>query len=247
MADGQTVRCQGVSVSRLNKWREKFGDPNAAADSTWPETQCSQPAVPEGYVCRFHGGLNLIKYKAGTIADTLPYDLSEIFQKLAARPDYISRKDDILLIEARIIQLLGRLSEESGTQEAWGLVSEAYTQTLVGNTELASTLLKQALSATDTEKDIWKEIRTTESLLQSLTTTQVKTAKELRAMATTEQVSTLMNNLNKAIIESVNKNVANEHERTAVLTDLSRRIADFTRTGDGTVFAAVASGSHTAN
>jgi hypothetical protein len=200
------IRCHGQSKGKLRKWREKFEDYETPNEDIWPDCQCKEAAIDGQFVCGFHGGLTPMKKNPPrTIADVLPLNLSEKYKTLLANPDYISRKDDILLMVARNWELLEELQKEAGSEEAWGMAHEALVLLNRGEIEKAKDELNQALTHIKDEREIWNEIYRNAGVLQGLTNTQVKTAKELRQMATAEQVGALMNRVFAVISEGIER------------------------------------------
>lgn len=187
------IRCHGLAKSRVRQWREEFDDYETPSEDLWPECQCHKPAVEGYFVCGFHGGKTpRLVNPPRTILDVMPLDMADKYRKLLENPDYISRKEDILLIKARQWELLEELQIEAGSDEAWGLVHDAAVKFKRGDDINGLDLLQRALDTTRRKEQIWGEIYQTEKLLGDLTTTQMKTAKDLQTMATHEQVNALM-------------------------------------------------------
>jgi hypothetical protein len=202
--DNGKVRCQGLAKSRIKKWREEFDDDTTPTEDLWPECQCHLAACPGYHVCKFHGGKTpRTKAAPRTVLDVLPLDLADKYRALMANPEYISRKEDILLIKTRQYELLEGLGEEIGSEEAWGNVAEALVTLRHGDSLNAVKYLEKALQATENKKETWKEFYQTEKLLSDLTTTQVRTAKELQSMATMEQVQSLVHTLLRVMVSRI--------------------------------------------
>lgn len=192
LKDGR-VRCHALAKSRIRKWREAYEDEDTPTDDLWPECQCGRAAEEGQFVCYFHGGVTPRRVNPPrTMLDVMPIEMAEKFRAIMDNPDYISRKDDINLIKTRVMMLLEELNEEASSEEAWGLVHEARVKLKKGDPLNALDYLERAIKTTENKDKVWKEIMQTEKLLGDLTTTQMKTAKELQSMATVEQVNALI-------------------------------------------------------
>lgn len=217
--DNGNIRCHALAKSKIRQWRLDHDDNDTPNDELWPECQCNQAAVEGLFVCRWHGGktprtLNPPR----TIVDVLPYTLVEKYKALMADPDYISRKDDILLLKSRKWQLLEELQEEAGAAEAWGMVSDALRSLKKGDEITAAQLLEEAIGTTQREKEAWQEIYKLDGDLKDMTRAQVQSAKDLQTMATTEQVNALLQNIMVAISMGAEKHIYDPEQRTAFLS-----------------------------
>jgi hypothetical protein len=226
LADGITIRCHGTSKSQLRKWREEHDDYVTPSEELWPECQCSRAAVTGMFACKWHGGITRAK-EPKTLFDTLPLELGQKFKKLVENPSYISRRDEIALLQARNWELMEKLDDEPA-EEAWGYVVEALVELKKGNDQKASYCLDKALNSGKETRKIWEEVRANSTVLKDLTNTQIRTAKELQSMATTEQVSALMQGILKAIAQGADTYIDDTNQRIAFLQFLSGRVAGLT-------------------
>jgi hypothetical protein len=188
------IRCQALSKSQVSKWRVEHDDWLTPTDELWPECQCTKRAEPGKFVCYFHGGLTPRKEPIKSIFDVLPVDLGEKVRHLLGDPAYISRQEDIAVLRARQWDLLEKL-QRADSDEAWGNVTEALYELQHGHEDLAANLLKDALTSSEDGKRLWQEYYEVEKILNAVTATEVKTAKELQSMATAEQVGRLINRI----------------------------------------------------
>lgn len=228
LKDGR-IRCHALAKNKVYQWRVAHdNDWETPSDELWPECQCHLGAEPGFYVCRFHGGETPRTVNPPrSIADTLPDSLASKYAALMANPDYISRKEQIVLTVARQMELMEDLSEQAGNEEAWGMVAEAAVLLKQGETVQAEYLLDKALDYTNREKEIWREYYQTNSVLRDLTNTQVKTAKELKQMATTEQIQYLMQNMETIIVETGKRYVHDADKRREFIADVGAEFARF--------------------
>ena len=227
-ADGR-IRCQAVAKGRLRKWREEFGDDETPAEDTWPETQCNRAAEEGYYVCKWHGGKSKSKKAPKTIYDTMPKDLAAKLQVLYDNPDYISRREDILLIKARQWELLEKLDDELPGDEAWGMVEDGLHKINLGEDLSGKYLIEQALLSVKKQKDVWNEIYKSQNILKDLTNTQVKTAKELRLMASQEQVMHMIASIYEIMLEKADQFIDDPTQREKYIESVARDVRQLTK------------------
>jgi hypothetical protein len=153
--------------------------------------------------------------------------LWEKVRAIAENPQYISRKDEILLLQARIGQLLEKISlDDDGGAVGWSLVSDALIALEKGNTSGARELLDDAVKQHVTEKEVWKEIYTTMDMLKNMTNTQMKTAKELRTMVSMEQLNYMLLAIQQIIMDLAKEHITDDRTRNKFLNDFGSRIAE---------------------
>lgn len=190
------VRCHGLAKSKVKEWRELYNDYDTSTDDLWPECQCGMPAEDGQYVCRFHGGLTPRTVRAPrTMLDVLPIDMADKYRALMDAPDYISRKEDINVLQVRTRMLMEDLQQKADSEEVMGLVHESLVKLKRGDVVNAQLYLEEALQTVDSKKQIWEEFYKVEKLLGEMTSTQMKTMKDLQSMATVEQVTALVSTL----------------------------------------------------
>lgn len=230
------IRCQGTSMSQVRKWREEFNDDVTPIDELWPECQCPNAAVDGFFVCSFHGakGARAQGQRPRDIMDLLPIDLSEKFQVLADNPNYLTRYEAIVLLNARVWELVEGLGEKIGGAEAWGSVSEALQCVKRDDTTSAIYYLEKALDDTRGIKDTWKEILEIESTLNRTVDTEVKTAKELRVMASMDQVMGMISGIQQAIMKASELYIEPGKKQDFIYY-MADRIRKLTNSGAGTV------------
>lgn len=224
LKDGRT-RCHAMSKAKLRRLRAERNDYDSDNDVFWPEAQCRNEAVYGKYACKFHGGESPTS-KPKDVYDVLPYDLVEKLQLIEQQPDYISRKFDIQLMEARRLQLLEELRDEVGSDEIWDMLSESHRYMSKGDTVKAEALLQRALTSHVDSSSKWEEIYRIEDKLKDLTNTQVKTAKELRIMATAEQVTGIFAEVQRVFLMAGEEFFDDTVARSRFYEFVAKRIAD---------------------
>lgn len=229
--EGGLVRCQGLSNRKVNKWRAEHNDFETPNEKLWPECQCPNPAAVGFFVCKFHGAnTHNQRRKTRTFEDLVPTDLRDMIETVTSDPNYMSRRTDIILLQARKAQLLDRLKQEVGLTEAWESVRLAELALKADDKDQAQELLENALNAGINDRNIWQEIYQIDRGLRDLTTTQMKTAKELKLMATAEQMSQLVASVYELIMSGAEKYIADDKAYMQFMTMISKgiqRLANF--------------------
>ena len=230
MLDGKTIRCQGVSKTRLRKLREERGIGTLRQKIFGLKHSVVNLLSLGSFVCKYHGGQSPRRVPRD-VMELVPINLREKLEVVLDNPSYLDRSSDIYLLEARKWELLERLSEHPGRQEAWGMVSEAYHELMRGNLLEAESLISEALKHSDAEKEIWQEIVSLAGSQQTIASTQVKVMKELKLMITMEQVMYLISVVQRALKEATERYIDDAHVREAVVDYISRRLEDAAGSG----------------
>jgi len=231
------MRCHAMAKNKLRKYREEFNDYVSPKEDLWPECQCTRGAEPGAFACRWHGGQTPKKNGSGprSLLEVIPVDLADKLKTLLQNPQYLNRREDIVLIQARVWQLMEELSEVAGSDEAWSTVNEARVALMRGEEEESLKLLELALKDKGRSKEIWDEVRKNTLLIKELTNTQVRTAKDLKQMATTEQVMALVTSLYEIVDNGANKYIDDPTARSNFRRDLSTAISRYANLGPATV------------
>src|SRR3990167_3912087 len=187
LQDGVTVRCQGVSKAKLRQLRFTRNEPDLTSDDVWPQEQCIKAAEPGKLLCTFHGGRTPNSGKR-KISDFMPLDLREKYEIFEKNPDIINRYIELAQLQARNASLFEQYEDLVLGQEAYETVAEARRLLARGDVVDAGQLLDIALRDAKTETEIWDELRKNMDLVDKLTRTQFAIEKELKTMATREQV-----------------------------------------------------------
>ena len=236
LKDGR-VRCQAMAKSKIRVWRATFNDYDTPTEEIWPECQCHLAAIPGGFTCNFHGGLTPRTNRPNTILDVMPLDLAEKMAVLQDSSDYMDNRENILMITARQWELLERMQQEAGGEKAWEMVEEALIELRRGDDSKAEALLSSALRGIEQEKEAWGEIYRSSEVIKDLRSTQVRTAKELRLMATADQVLAFIRNIHQAIIDGAKQYIDEPKKQTSFLQYISGEIERFANISPATVSA----------
>ena len=194
LRDGITPRCHAVSKTNLRRLRVERGDLNLTSEDVWPEGQCIQAAEPGAYACRFHGGATLAIERRDNIAShgMIPLDMHEKIKILQQNPDYISREMQIWEVLAMNAQLYEKMEELGGGPDSFEKILVGLAMVEGGRIADGIKGIREIVLSEKAQRELRDELRTNMSLLKELTKVQVSTAKELKTMATTDQVMNMV-------------------------------------------------------
>lgn len=157
--------------------------------------------------CQVHGGptphgAQLPQYKTGRYSKYLPPHLIDDYAVAQADPELLSHRGDLGLLELRVGELLGKLSDGRGRWEearaAFGAVQAAWKASGIG---MGAALARLALALEGEEREdvVWAEIRDTLENRRKLADSERKRLWELNQHLTTEQALTLIAALQEAV------------------------------------------------
>lgn len=224
--DGVTVRCQGVAKAYLRKTRIEQQDPTITSEDVWPDGQCKKDAVPGTFLCLYHGGRSPTIEKQ-SVADYMPIDLQQKYRNFEGNFDAIlNRQHEIKQLLARNAQLYEELDELVLGVEAYEAVAEAKRLLDAGKIVEASVLLRIALEDGKTERETWTEMRANNTLIDKLTKTHFEMAKDLKLMATVDQVKHLLEKVYRSITTVITKYVPDVAMREAMIREITIELRD---------------------
>lgn len=204
LRDGVTIRCQAVSKGNLRRIRVETGNLELTSDEAWPEGQCEKAAQVGLFGCVFHAGSKALAVSGSNISSSiLPIDLREKIEILKQNPDYISREAQIWEILGMNAQLYERIEDLSTGPATLDRVLDGLVMIENGKIDLGVKLIREIIVSEVGQRETRDEIRTNTNLLAQLTKVQVSTAKELKTMATTDQVMALVEGLVDDFIQIV--------------------------------------------
>lgn len=227
LGDGVTIRCHGVSKTRLRERREELGNPDLTSDDVWPELQCSRGAMPGAYACKFHGGASLGVKRAETINDILPIPLRNALELVLNNPDYMNRKQEMDQLVARNVQLFETMQGHEGGLTSWEIVDDACELLERGEVVKGLATLKVAKDNMLREYGAWDEVRENMALLDRLTRTQVSTAKTMQQMMTTEQAMVMVEKVFQINIDAVERFIEDESIARKFINYISGELRKF--------------------
>lgn len=207
------VRCQSCSKTKIKLLRIKHNDPTLRAEDLWPDAQCSWPAVEGTFGCERHGGKSPNANKR-TLAEWMPIDLREKIEILEQNKDQLFNRDnEIAQLIAINAQLYESMEELVVGVEGYQAVAEARKSLASGDVAAATMLLEIALKDARTEREVRVELRENIKLIDKLTITQFNIRKDLKLMATIDQVRNLLHGMYQAFERIAIEFIADEKMR----------------------------------
>lgn len=195
LRDMVTIRCQAVSKAKLRQFRIERGDLELTTDDVWPEGQCPLAAEPGTFVCKYHGGKSIAPVKGRIFSPMIPIDMQEKIEILQQNPDYISREMQIWELLAMNAQLYERMEGLGGGPDSFEKILDGLQMMEGGMIADGIKAIRAIVSSEKSARELRDELRVNMNLLKELTKVQVSTAKELKTMATTDQVMNLVEGL----------------------------------------------------
>lgn len=229
LSDGMTIRCQGVSKTRLRLRREELDNPDLTSDDVWPDLQCTRAAEPNTFTCKYHGGRSLnIRYNS--ILDFTPDGtMRDILDNLLQAEDYISRRDEIRVLQLREAQLMRELNNVGGI-EAWESVLDAVDLIRAGDIERGVQLIQGTATSRYLDIETWRELRETIKLISSVSKGEVANAEKLQMMASPERVTSAFERIYMSIRTALDLYVKDEEIVKQVLLHVAAEIRKLTNT-----------------
>lgn len=227
LANGKQ-RCQAVSKTKLKQLRIKYNDPTLRSEDVWPEAQCSWPCEPGSFACSLHGGKST-NIQRSSVEDLWPIDLRERLDIINSNKEVLLNRDrEIGQLVARNSQLYESLDDLVLGIEAYQAVAEARKLLLAGEVIEAGFLLDIALRDARTEREVMAEVRENIKLLDKLTTTVFNIRKDLKLLATIDQVKNLLEGIYKGFEHIAKKYIPDSDRNQAIFefANLIRELAN---------------------
>lgn len=226
MKDGKTVRCQGVSKTKLRRIRVEQNNPDLKSADVWPDGQCAFPAVPGTFLCPIHGGRSLgIKKKF--VTDFMPVDLQGMAKTFLENPNLADRREAIVQLQARNAQLFERLHTTTGGKASIDELLRGLQEIEKGDIAVGAARIRAVVEASVRERETWEEIRANQEMERKQVLAQAELYKTMKTMATAEQVTALVQGMYKTFFSAVETNVDDPAMRDRILrivsADLMRR------------------------
>lgn len=211
------VRCQACSKTKIKQLRIEREDPSLRPDDLWPDAQCTWPAIEGTLNCELHGGRSTNTTKR-TLAEWMPLDLREKIQALEQNKDQLFNRDnEIAQLIARNAQLYETLDDLVLGVEGYTALIEAKKHLASGDVAAAMTLLTIVLRDSRTEREVHAEMRENIKLIDKLTITQFNIRKDLKLMATIDQVRNLLHGMYQAFERIAIEFIPDEKHRSRAI------------------------------
>lgn len=192
---------------------------------------CRYPPVPGRPVCRFHGGHYAIgsahhSFKHGRYSSYLPSRLAPAFMRILGDTELLALRDDIALVETRIVELIGRID----TQESKGLVSalsdvhKALRAAVIRSDQVGVRegveRLGVVVHSAGIAFSIWDDIFKAVEMKRKLSESERERLMDMQSLITSEKAFALIG----ALLESVTRNVTDNATRIAIEQEFTRLI-----------------------
>lgn len=196
--------------------------------------RCTQWKLRGRPRCKLHGGRSLIgaeqpRFKTGRYSKHLPARLAGRYLEALEDPELLSTRAEIALVEARLAELLGRLTTgESGA--AWRAAADALTLlevALAGDGKGVSGALahlRTIIAAGVGEAATWRELYAVLDQRTRLAESERRRLVEAHQVITVERALLLVS----ALSEVVRRHVTDRNVRNRIASDLQRLVE-----GDG--------------
>jgi hypothetical protein len=158
----------------------------------------------------------------------LPVPVAKLCREAWNDPDLRDARGTVVLMEARVRQLMQRLSTPE-TLSLWGDLRQAAEKLVAAAQEpdlearcgamlLCAQRILELSNQAAADEETWKQLERAEFKKLAAQKAEWKRLRDLRQLATTEEVLGLV----RAIAESVRRHVSNPRERLAVANDIFR-------------------------
>jgi len=192
---------------------------------------CKTPAMPAGR-CRFHGGksragIASATFKTGRYSKHLPTRLAATYQEVQRDPDLLALTEEVHLIDARLIDVLGRVETgESG--QLWREVRATYQKLSDANNAKDMDAARQALGTlgdliTHGHADwaAWVDVRTLIEQRRKLVESERRRRIDMQQMITAERAMVLL----AAVVDTVRRHVHDDAALAGISADLEKLVA----------------------
>jgi hypothetical protein len=164
---------------------------------------CQGKAMENGR-CWYHGGntpggIASPSFKHGKYSKYLPSNLASNYETALSNPDLISVRDDIALVEARLLEVLTTLGAGGAEGRVWDTLTQQYDDLVMAISENDRQAVVKAMQGMDRMlKDavrlssIWKEAQDLLRLKKDLSESERKISISLQTSLSAEQAMTLI-------------------------------------------------------
>ena len=168
--------------------------------------QCGNKPLGDKAVCGLHGGKSLgglasPVFKHGRYSKYVPSNLLEKYNQAADDPDLLSLRDEIRIVDARIMEELELLSDNESHQD-WQTLGTTWDRLVnaqnSGNTDRANQLLQdvhrliQEGRHAPPRRELWANYDDLVETRRKLVTTEARRLAEMNQLITAERAMTLV-------------------------------------------------------
>jgi hypothetical protein len=194
--------------------------------------RCRRRCMRGEFYCKTHSNVPRRQQKTYMYSKHLPTHLRNAYKRIAESGDLLTHQHDIALMQVRCNELAGRLASGE-SNDRWHSLREQFERFRNANRMMgspdeatrqqAAVEQREALQAVDqiissgvADEANWDDLQNAISFKSELQAKEWKRLREMQAVATAEQVRTLV----FAITTSVLRNVPDANQRRAIVTDI---------------------------
>lgn len=240
----ESVRCKGL-IWRCRTCNTNFGymDRTNPCPVCGEDRQCNYTALYPHTRCKNH-----LKGNYMTPGNTLKHGGRSKYPLMNLAGKYLELKDDAVLnsvrplmdiLDARIVQLLDRVTDEESDQrwknllDAFDTFERHYSIPLDGKEREAFNTLKHHFEKAYHDYMSWQDIYKAMEEYRRMAETETKRLKDMNAMMTVEDGMKLTAGLLAAIMEVTRLLINDDHTRASFIQQISTRFVQLT--GRGTI------------
>lgn len=188
---------------------------------------CHAPAMKNGR-CRIHGGKSLAgpasgAFKTGRYSKYLPAHLKERYEAATSDPDLLVLRDEIGVIDARVAELMGRISTGENAV-TWATLKDRFAELkkAVRSNDVAKTIesmqaVELVVNTAMGDYLVWGEIQNSLEQRRKLVESERKRLVEIQAFIDARAAMTLV----AAIVDIIKRNVKDRRELSQITVELS--------------------------
>lgn len=202
-------RCPQCKYKFSKAEHELWACPVCATDR-----HCKKPVKLEGQRCFLHGGkspsgIAASQFKHGRYSKVLPGGLAQRYEEALADQELLALRDEIALLDTRLMDLLGALGAGTSTeiwatlQQSFGALRVALAKRDVDAANLAMRDLGQAVETGGQQRETWTEVYQLLETRRRLAESEAKRLIQMQQVLTAEQAMVLLTRVQQAIIENV--------------------------------------------
>lgn len=189
--------------------------------------RCRAPAMKNGR-CRIHGGKSLAgpaaaNFKTGRYSKYLPAHLKDRYEAATSDPDLLVLRDEIGLIDARVAELMGRISTGENAV-TWMMLRDRFAELekAMKSGDPAKTIetmgaVKAVVNTAIGDYLVWSEIQGGLEQRRKLVESERKRLVEIQAFIDARSAMTLV----ASIIDVIRRNVKDRRELSQITQELS--------------------------
>ena len=218
---GGTTKEVAVAAGYLAEtWDEALRRPRCLAKSKQRQDRCLKWPIKTKRVCHFHGARAGRPPTHGRYSQLLPSHLADRYKQSRADPDFLSLRDEIALLDARIGELVGELMGGGGD---WEKVETGLADVRLAVSTNNVPLMASALAAIEAQvtagakvQAIWGNVVPLLEQRRKLAETERRRIVDAQQMVTLEQMMALL----AVVRDAINTHITDGPTRARIADEL---------------------------